>query len=80
MFVCKDLCEHALVTESGIVTDFRFLQPAKAQYLIDVTELGIFIDSKLSHPTKVSMLIEDIELGRFTLSRFKQLSNALLPI
>ena len=36
-----------LVTELGIVTDFKLLQPSKVLFLILVTEFGIVTDVKL---------------------------------
>ena len=46
-----------LVTELGIVTEVRLLQPEKAPYPILVTELGIVTDVKLLQLEKAYFLM-----------------------
>ena len=52
------------VTEVGIVSNVKAVQPLKAEAAIDVTELGILTDVKAVQPLKVDVLIEVIKLVR----------------
>ena len=48
-----------LVTELGIVTDFKPRQPSKASFPMLVTELGIVTDSKREQPKKTILFCFD---------------------
>ena len=68
------------VTESGMVTLARLLQPPNAPWPMKVTELGIVTLVKLLQLVKAQSPMEVTELGIVTLARPRQPSNVLSAI
>ena len=69
-----------LVTEFGMVTDVKPLQPRKAPSPILVTEFGMVADVKPLQPLKVAFLILVTEFGIVTDVKLLQSEKALSPI
>ena len=78
------------MTEFGIFTDVKLLQPQKAYLLIEETELGMIVflqpHSKLLVAVSIKALQLSLEsytvfpLSTVMLSKSKQPKNALMPI
>ena len=68
------------VTELGMLTDVKPLQPWKALFPIEVTELGIAIELKPEQELKAPPSIVVTELGIVTEARPLQPLKAALPI
>ena len=64
-----------LVTESGIIIDFRFVHPLNAQLPILVTESGIVIDLRFVHPLNAAKPMLVTKSESFTSVRFWHSEN-----
>ena len=67
-----------LVTESGMVTECKELQPAKALFPMLVTELGMVMDRKEPHCAKALFPMLVTESGMVTECKELQMKYLLL--